>query len=196
MQRSPSKPWLPWLADEAATGLLKHEYEAAVKRVGKVWHIVRVMSLNPAALQASMRLYTALVHRSSRRLGRAEREMIAIVVSQVNGCHYSIQSHLHDLRAELNDDEWVDRFAVDWRTAGLPTHTQAALALAEKITQTPNRVTQDDIRELRHLGFADVDIHDIVQIAAYFNYLNRVADGLGVPPEDFMVPWSREDGGW
>lgn len=196
IERSPSKPWLPWVADEAATGLLKHEYEAAVSRVGKVWHIVRVMSLNPAALQASMRLYTALVHRSSRRLGRVEREMIAIVVSQVNDCPYSVQSHLHDLRAELDDDELVDRLAADWRTAALPAHTQAALTLAEKITRTPGQVSQDDIRELRRVGFADPDIHDIVQIAAYFNYLNRVAEGLGVPPEDFMVPWPREDGGW
>ncbi len=195
-ERSPGKPWLPWVVDETATGLLKHEYEAAVSRVGKVWHIVRAMSLNPAALQASMRLYTALVHRSSRRLGRAEREMIAVVVSQVNDCHYSVQSHLHDLRAVLDDDELIDRFATDWRTAGLPPHTQAALALAEKITRTPSQVRQDDIRELRRLGFADPDIHDIVQIAAYFNYLNRVADGLGVPPEDFMIPWPREDGSW
>jgi uncharacterized peroxidase-related enzyme len=122
--------------------------------------------------------------------------MIAVVVSQVNDCHYSVQSHLHDLRAVLDDDELIDRFATDWRTAGLPPHTQAALALAEKITRTPSQVRQDDIRELRRLGFADPDIHDIVQIAAYFNYLNRVADGLGVPPEDFMIPWPREDGSW
>ena len=196
MERFPGKPWLPWVVDEAATGLLKHEYEAAVSRAGKVWHIVRAMSLNPAALQAAMQLDTALVRRSSRRLGRAEREMIAVVVSQVNECPYSIQAHLHDLRIELDDDELVDRFAADWRTAGLPPHTMAALTLAEKITRTPNQVRQDDLRELRRVGFADPDIHDIVQIAAYFNYINRVADGLGVPPEDFMVPWPREDGGW
>lgn len=70
------------------------------------------------------------------------------------------------------------------------------MAFAEKVTRTPNQMSQQDIRDLRRAGFADQDIHDIVQIAAYFNYINRVADALGVPPEDFMVPWPREDGGW
>jgi alkylhydroperoxidase family enzyme len=82
------KPWIRWLFDEEATGLLKKEYEAAVKRAGKIWNIVRIMSLNPKALQASMRLYGAVVHQSTKMLGRSEREMIAVVVSQTNGCHY------------------------------------------------------------------------------------------------------------
>ena len=82
------KPWIRWLFNEEATGLLQKEYEAALKRAGKVWNIVRVMSLNPPALQASMRLYGSIVHRATPRLGRPEREMIAVVVSQANHCHY------------------------------------------------------------------------------------------------------------
>lgn len=70
------------------------------------------------------------------------------------------------------------------------------LAFAEKLTQTPAQMSQNDIRGLRQSGFSDEDIHDIVQIAAYFNYINRIADGLGLPPEDFMQPWPREDGDW
>jgi uncharacterized peroxidase-related enzyme len=103
---------------------------------------------------------------------------------------------LHDLREEANDDALVDRFAKDWRTAGLPPHTQMALALAEKLTLTPSRMSQDNIKALRGCGYTDEDIHDIVQIAAYFNYINRIADTLGVPPEDFMEPWPRQDGRW
>ena len=87
-ERPPSKPWVRWVADEEATGLLKKEYEAAVKRVDRVWNIVRIMSLNPVALQSSMRLYDAIVHRATKVLGRAEREMIAVVVSQINNCFY------------------------------------------------------------------------------------------------------------
>ena len=71
-----------------------------------------------------------------------------------------------------------------------------ALALAEKLTLTPSQMSQDDIKALRGCGYTDEDIHDIVQIAAYFNYINRIADTLGVPPEDFMEPWSRENGDW
>lgn len=90
----------------------------------------------------------------------------------------------------------VDNFAKDWRTAELPQHTQAALALAEKLTLTPHQMRQEDIEQLRRCGYDDEEIHDIVQIAAYFNYINRVADAFGVPPEDFMEAWPREDGWW
>jgi uncharacterized peroxidase-related enzyme len=91
----------------------------------------------------------------------------------------------------------VSRFARDWRTAGLPEHTLAALTFAEKLTRTPSQMGQHDIVILREQGYSDEEIHDIVQIAAYFNYINRVADALGVPPEeDFMEHWPREDGAW
>ncbi len=72
----------------------------------------------------------------------------------------------------------------------------AALTLAEKLTLTPSQMSQEDIRGLRRHGYSDKEIHDIVQIAAYFNYINRIADALGVPPEPFMTPWLREDGEW
>jgi alkylhydroperoxidase family enzyme len=49
---------------------------------------------------------------------------------------------------------------------------------------------------LRGQDYSDEEIHDIVQIAAFFNYINRVSDALGVPPEDFMTPWPRTDGDW
>ena len=82
------KPWLRWLFNEEATGLLKKEYDTAIKRAGRIWNIVRIMSLRPNTLQASMRLYGSVVHQSSPKLGRPEREMIAVVVSQTNHCPY------------------------------------------------------------------------------------------------------------
>ena len=104
---------------------------------------------------------------------------------------------MHDLREEANDEALVERFAKNWRTAGLPKHTQAALAFAERLTLTPSQMTQADVQTLRDHGYSDEEIHDITQIAAYFNYINRIADALGVPPEeDFMAPWPREDGRW
>jgi len=82
------KPWIRWLYNHEAAGLLKKEYDSAMKRAGKIWNIVRIMSLRPATLQASMRLYGSVVHQSTPMLGRTEREMIAVVVSQANHCHY------------------------------------------------------------------------------------------------------------
>jgi uncharacterized peroxidase-related enzyme len=103
---------------------------------------------------------------------------------------------LHDLRVEAGNDDLVDRFVQNWRTAGLPPATVGALEFAEKLTVSPHQMSQADTLALRRHGLVDADIHDIVQITAYFNYINRVADALGIPPEDFMIPWPREDGGW
>lgn len=87
-QRPPSKPWVRWILNNEAAGLLKKEYDSAIKRAGKVWNIVRVQSLRPAALHASIRLYGSVVHQSTPHLDRPAREMIAVVVSQANQCHY------------------------------------------------------------------------------------------------------------
>ena len=104
---------------------------------------------------------------------------------------------MHDLREEANNDEMVDSFAKDWRTAELPEHTQTILAFAEKLSLIPNQMSQEDIKSLRQHGYTDNNIHDITQIVAYFNYLNRIADGLGILPEEgLMDPRPREDGQW
>ena len=57
---------------------------------------------------------------------------------------------------------------------------------AKKLTETPNLVDKKDIELLKSYDFSDKDISQIVQIIAYFNYINRVADGLGLEPEDFI----------
>jgi uncharacterized peroxidase-related enzyme len=73
--------------EDEASGELKNEYDAAVKRAGKVFNIVKAMSLNPKVLGASMGLYRAVMFGPSE-LSRAERELLAVVVSCANGCHY------------------------------------------------------------------------------------------------------------
>jgi uncharacterized peroxidase-related enzyme len=70
-----------------ASGELKDQYEAAVRRAGKVFNIVKAMSLNPKVLAASMDLYRAVMFGPSE-LSRVERELLAVVVSCANDCHY------------------------------------------------------------------------------------------------------------
>jgi uncharacterized peroxidase-related enzyme len=79
--------------------------------------------------------------------------------------------------------------AADYRRAPLAPADRAMLEFAERLTRAPWGMGRADVDELRRYGFDDRDVHDIVQIAAYFNYINRVADGLGVAPEPFMQPW-------
>ena len=70
-----------------ATGLLKEEYDAAVERAGKVFNIVKAMSLRPGVLNRSMELYKGIMFGPSG-LSRQERELLAVVVSRQNDCHY------------------------------------------------------------------------------------------------------------
>lgn len=72
---------------EEATGPLRQEYEAAEARAGRVWHITRLMSLNPPVLRASMAFYRAIMYGQSP-LSRGQRELLAVVVSRTNGCRY------------------------------------------------------------------------------------------------------------
>lgn len=79
--------WIEIVPPEKASGLLEREYKAAVRRAGRIWKIVSVMSPNPRALKAAMELYLALLYGPSP-LSRGQREMLAVVVSATNGCRY------------------------------------------------------------------------------------------------------------
>ena len=79
--------WIQTIEREEATGDLKIEYDRAVRRAGKVFNILKIQSLNPGTLRASMELYLASMHAPSG-LSRGERELIAIVVSWANRCFY------------------------------------------------------------------------------------------------------------
>ena len=80
-------PWIEQVPVTDATGLLAHEFEKAVRRSGRVWHIVQIMSLNPRVLKASMEQYLAIMFGPSP-LSRVQRELLATVVSIELECHY------------------------------------------------------------------------------------------------------------
>ena len=65
-------------------------------------------------------------------------------------------------------------------------------AYAEKLTIQPSDMSEADIQTLRQVGLDDVAIHDATQIIGYFNYINRVADALGVERERFIRPWGED----
>jgi uncharacterized peroxidase-related enzyme len=80
-------PHIRLIDPDDATGPLKKEYEAAIERAGKVFNIVRSMSLNPVVLKASIEMYKAIMFAPSA-LSRQERELLATVVSAENECYY------------------------------------------------------------------------------------------------------------
>lgn len=80
-------PWIRQIPIGEATGLLKQLYDEAVKRAGRVWHIVHVMSLSPQTMRDSIRFYATLMMGDSP-LSRVQRELLATVVSAELDCHY------------------------------------------------------------------------------------------------------------
>ncbi|MFQ6612839.1 MAG: hypothetical protein ACE5D2_07025 [Fidelibacterota bacterium] len=79
--------YIKTIKPKEAEGILKQEYEKGLRRSGYISNILRIMSLSPAALRDSIRLYLTIMYGASE-LSRAQREMLATVVSRVNHCHY------------------------------------------------------------------------------------------------------------
>ena len=80
-------PYIEQIPPEDATGQTKREYESAIRRAGRIWNIVAIQSQNGAIMRDSMRMYASTMFAESP-LSRAQREMIAVVTSQANDCHY------------------------------------------------------------------------------------------------------------
>lgn len=97
-----------------------------------------------------------------------------------------MESHEGDLRAEVHDEQLVNRIESDYRTAPLDAPTMQLLDFAAKLTLEPKNMRETDIAALRQSGFSDGSILEAVQIIAYFNYANRVMDSLGIEPEPDM----------
>ena len=74
-------------------------------------------------------------------------------------------------------------------SAGLEERRSEMLRYAVKLTETPSEMTEDDVESLRRAGFSDLDVLHIAEVVAYYAYANRIADGLGIPLED----WIPED---
>ena len=87
MPADSSKPYVNPIPPDEARGLVAKEYAAAVRRAGRIWNIVSIQSHNPEAMRDSMRLYRSSMYNDSQ-LSRAQREMVAVVVSTANECHY------------------------------------------------------------------------------------------------------------
>ena len=171
--------WIEEVEPAEADEELAAIYAELIEKRGKVSNILKVHSLNPAALSNHLDLYMTLMFGKSG-MSRAEREAIAVVVSSTNECDYCVNHHAEALRRYVKDDETLDTLVGADDLETLEPRLSNIVRYAEKLTSAPGAMTETDLGELRAVGLSDRDILDLSLIVAYFNFVNRLALGLGV----------------
>jgi uncharacterized peroxidase-related enzyme len=174
--------WIKMIPEDEAENELKSWYDKLREPWGGVDNIMRIHSINTPTLKGHYELYSSAM-KGSKDLSRKRREMIAVVVSTVNQCHYWIAHHGAGLRKITRDSEFVEKFIKDYKNADLSAQDNSMLDYAVKLTKEPWNMVKADVQSLRDAGFSDTGILDIVQVTGYYAYVNRLADGLGVELE-------------
>jgi uncharacterized peroxidase-related enzyme len=160
---------------------LRGLFAKARERFGFVPNVFRAWSFRPERLSAWFTHFRSL-HEPTENLDVADREMIAVVVSQANGCLYCLVAHGAALRQELGDPVLGEHVAFDWRRAGLDDRRLAICAYAEKLTLTPREIDRADLQTLLDAGLTLEEAWDVAEIAAMYNLTNRMAMATNMLP--------------
>ena len=172
--------WIETIDEDDASGSLKTVYDRVSSTRSKVANIMKVHSLRPETMQVHHDLYREFLF-ARTDLSRAERELIAVVVSDANDCAYCVAHHRAALNAYWNDDDRIDAVLLgDADAAALSDRKHALIAYSRALTTDPGSITEADVAALRDAGLSDTAILDTALVASYFNFVNRTALGLGV----------------
>ncbi len=171
--------WIRTIPEDEADEALHAVYAQVKDRRGKISNILSVHSLHPEAMRTHMDLYMAVMF-GDCELSREQREMIAVVVSSANRCPYCVEHHAAALDHYWRDEEKLARFVEAFRSAALSDRMHAVLEYAHKLTTRPHEMVEEDVQRMRNTGLSDQDILTVNLIVSYFNFVNRVALGLGV----------------
>ncbi|WP_018465896.1 peroxidase-related enzyme [Calidithermus timidus] len=152
-----------------------------IEKTGFLPNVIRNFALLPEHLLRWFGYYDYLM-RSEGHLSRREREMIAVVVSSLNRCEYCLASHSAYLRDLSGDPVLPDVLIANYRRAEISPRERALLDFAFKLTTDSPHMEEDDLEPLRNVGLSDEAIFEAAQVAAMFNFTNRLANALGWKP--------------
>ena len=173
--------WLAVPSEDDVSPEVKELWAGPLEKLGFVPNVLRVYALRPQHLQLWWAFYDEVM-RGDSGLSKAQREMIGVVVSTANRCHYCIVSHTAALRKLTGDPVLVEQLMTNHAYAAVDPKERAMLDYAVKLTKESSSCTEADIEALRDAGWTDEDVMDIAQVAAMFNFTNRLASGLGWRP--------------
>ena len=188
--------WIKMIPPEEATGQLKEMYELARTPSGTVDNVMRAHSLRPLSMQGHLVLYRNVLHNPDNTLPFWFLEVVASYVSMTNRCDYSLTHHFANARRLMNDGARSTRVweALSQARPELAFEGKelALLRYARKLTAYVADMEKADFDTLRAAGCDDGEILEVNQVCAYFNYSNRLLNGLGVTTEGDVVGFYKE----
>lgn len=195
--------WIKMVDDNEASADLKAALDEARTPHGTVDNVMRVHSLRPSTMCGHVQLYRAVLHDDANRVPMWLQEVIASYVSALNDCAYSFSNHWANARHLILTERGTAPALADSIEAALTGDAPeqvfdgaelAMLCYARKLTREPGAMVEDDIAAMRRLGIDDGEILEINQITGYFNYVNRLLNGLGVTLDGDIVGYYAGNG--
>lgn len=188
--------WIRMIPLEEASGKLAEMYELAKTPAGTVDNVMRAHSLRPHSMQGHLVLYRNVLHNPDNTLPFWFLEVVASYVSMSNQCDYSLTHHWANARRLMNDKARSQK-VWDALSAARPEQAfegkeLAFLNYARKLTVDVANMQRSDYDALRAAGCDDGEILEVNQVCAYFNYSNRLLNGLGVTTEGDTVGYYKE----
>ena len=176
--------WIKVIPFEDATGKLKQIYKKIKGPNNQIDNVVSIHSLRPHTLTGHMSLYKNTLHHSDNSFPNWFLELLGTYTSYINSCDYCYHHHFAGMKRFLKDDEKAEalKLHIENNTLQsiLSSAEMSAIEYAKKLTLSADRITEDDIKYIKDLGYDDGKILEINQVVAYFNYANRTVLGLGV----------------
>ena len=183
--------WIEMIGDADASPELMACLDRARGPAGRVDNVMRVHSLRPHTMKGHWTLYMSVLHDDGNELPMWFQEVVASWVSILNGCAYSLANHFANARHLMGDDARADAVLAALEARRPEEAFEAAelamLRYAGKLTLEPAAMVEDDLAAMRACGVDDGAILEVNQICGYFNYVNRLLNGLGVTLEGDVV---------
>ncbi len=151
------------------------------EKIGFLPNVLAAFSFDAVKLRAFSDMYNDLMLGSSG-LSKLEREMVAVVVSAANQCHYCLVAHGAAVREMSGDPILGEELVTNWRVAPLTPRQRAMLEFAHLLTVASAEIEEEDRAALRAHGLTDRDIWDLAAVAAFFNMSNRIAIAVDMRP--------------
>ena len=190
--------WIEMIADDEAKGRLKELLNKARTPHGTIDTVMRVHSLRPETLNGHVTLYRSVLHSDDSVLPFWFLEVVASYTSILNDCTYSLTHHFMNVRNLLVDQSRSDRIFVALKAQRPEDEFSgkelALLRYAAKLTTDVGKMVKSDFEALKIAGASDGEILEVNQVCAYFNYSNRLLNGLGATTDDDIIGYYKEGG--